>query len=193
MSYKAVITAIALAVSSVTMAASPAVAIAQQVDAAKLDITARIIGNLKVVNVMARAGTQTLLADETIKSFTPVEQTRLVKFYTDGLYAQETALNRKLAASCADKFTMDELKVLLRLTQIRYVQQLVAQGGDPSLTADPSTMTADDRAIYDQYANSDLVPRLAQHLDFGVITPDLEAITLQAITDFIAWRAEQPA
>lgn len=193
MSFKALFTAAALALSAMAVTTIATPAAAQATDPVKLDLTARVLGNLKIVDVMARAGAQTLLADETIKTFTPTEQNRLVQFYTDGLHAQEGALNRKLAASCADQFTVDELKVLVRLSQIKYIQQLVAQGGDPSLVADPSTMSADDKAVYDQYSNSDLVPRLASNLNFDIIKPDLEAITIQAITDFLAWRAQQPA
>ncbi|ESQ92979.1 hypothetical protein ABAC460_01640 [Asticcacaulis sp. AC460] len=193
MSFKALFTAAALALSAMAVTTIATPAAAQATDPVKLDLTARVLGNLKIVDVMARAGAQTLLADETIKSFTPTEQNRLVQFYTDGLHAEESALNRKLAASCADDFTADELKVLLRLSQIKYIQQLVAQGGDPSINADPSTMSADDKAVYDQYSNSDLVTRLADNLDFDAIKPDLEAITLQAVTDFLAWRAQQPA
>jgi hypothetical protein len=190
---KAVLTSLALVIAPMSAGLAAAPAAAQATDPARLQITTQVIGNLKVVDVMARAGAQALLADETVKTFTKVEQDRLVKFYIDGLHAQEADLNRKLATSCANEFTMDELKVLLRLSQIKYIQQLVAQGGDSSLTADPATMTADDKAFYDQYADSDIVTRLADKMNFDIIKPELEAITLKAFTDFLAWRAEQPA
>ncbi|ESQ77154.1 hypothetical protein [Asticcacaulis sp. AC402] len=192
-SLKVLLAASALMVAPLAAVIVAAPASAQTSDLAKLQITTQVIGNLKIVDVMARAGAQTLLADETVKTLTQPEQDRLVSFYTDGLYAQESVLNEKLATSCTEAFTMEELKVLLRLSQINYIQQLVAQGGDPSLTADPATMTAADRTFYDQYADSDIVMRLASKINFDVIKPELEAITLKAFTDFLAWRAHLPA
>lgn len=155
------------------LAADPApLAIAS--DPAKLRAAEGIMTNLKLYDLMVSAGQKALAENPDAASYTPAQKTQLAQAFADAMAKRRTSIVHKLAAGCRGDYTTDQLNNLTALSKVKYVQDLIFQGADPSHVADAGSMTVAEQTLLQKIGNETYVNAFfAQALDLTVVKDDV--------------------
>ncbi|HVZ30154.1 MAG TPA: hypothetical protein VG839_07145, partial [Asticcacaulis sp.] len=121
---------------------------------AKVQAVETILGNLKVYDVLVHVGQKSLLESPDAANYTPAQKAQLSQLFASAMAKRRTVLVHKLAMSCRSDYTLDQLNNLTQLSKIKYIQDLVAQGGDPSLIADAGSLTVADQDVVQTVGNA---------------------------------------
>jgi hypothetical protein len=166
----------------------PAAAQAQTViasDPARLRAVEGIMTNLKLYEVMVHMGQKTLVESPDAANYTPAQKAQLAQYFADAMAKRRTVLIHKLAVGTRGDYSMDQLNNLLALSKVKYVQDLVAQGADPSQFADASSMTVADQNLVQAVGNQPYVGDFfTKAIDYDVIKDDIVAATLETYKAF---------
>ncbi len=150
-------------------------------DPAKLRVTQGIVTNLKLYELMVRVGQKTLAETPETASYTPDRKAALAQAFNDAMAKRRAGMIQKLAAGTRGDFSLEQLNNLTTLSKIKYVQDLIAQGADPSLVADAGTMTVAEQNLIQTLGNEAYVSTFfTQGLNFDVIKGDITDATLEA-------------
>lgn len=166
----------------------PAAAQAQTViasDPARLQKVEGIMTNLKLYEVMVHMGQKTLVESPGSASYTSAQKAQLAQYFSDAMAKRRTVLIHKLAVGTRGDFSADQLDNLVALSKVKYVQDLVAQGADPSQVADASSMTVADQNLVQTVGNAPYVGDFfTKAINYDVIKDDVVAATLEAYKAF---------
>lgn len=154
-------------------------------DPARLQVTENIMTNLGLYNVMVHVGQKELLNSATAASYTPAQKAQLAKDFADAMAARRGQMIHKLAAGVRGDFSLEQLNNLQALSRVKYVQDLVAQGADPNMPADASSMSVADQNLVQSVGNQPYVNDFfTKAIDYNVLKDDVVAATLDAYKAF---------
>ncbi|MDV6331783.1 hypothetical protein [Asticcacaulis sp. 201] len=170
---------------------NPAVA-APTAEARSIATIEEIYSNLGVVDVMKLSMQQALINAPSMSNFTSAQKAKLVEITGTVIDEQRPALLHKLAIANRGDLTPPQLQVILKISKIRYIQDAIAHGADPSRVADPKTMTAEESAFLDSVEKEQyILDFLQRSANFDTVKPDMEAISTTIIERFVTWLSTQ--
>lgn len=150
-------------------------------DPARLQVTESIMTNLKLYEIMVHVGQKTLLESNDVASYSAAQKTQLTQAFADAMAKRRGSVIRKLAAGVRGDFSMEQLNNLNALSRIKYVQDLIAQGADPTLVADAGSMSTADQTFIQSIGNAPYVTDFfTKAIDYNVIKDDVIAATVDA-------------
>ncbi len=169
-------------------AATPAAASAH--DPAKVAVVEQIMTNLKIVDVMKAGAEQGTRAQEA--NLPEADMQQLISLLDDELDKRRSDLVHAIAADNCDRFTLDQLGNILTLSKIKYVQDMVMHGADPSTPLpDAASMTADEQKTVDTLGNEAYVGDFLQNANVDASTPIIAQATVTAFSRFQALKGNK--
>jgi hypothetical protein len=151
----------------------------------KVAIGEQIITNLQMVPIMTLGAKKGLLAQPSIQAHTPADRDRLLALVDQEMQKSSGAIVHALAEGNVDRFTITQLNDILALSKIKFIQDTVLSGADPSLvTPDPSSMTPEEKALFIRSNNSPHVNDFLANFNFEPAKPAALAALRAA---FQAW------
>jgi hypothetical protein len=148
----------------------------------------QIYSNLGVVDVMKLSMQQSLINAPSMSNFTSAQKAKLVEITGTVMDEQRPALLHKLAVANKGDLTPPQLQVILKISKIKYIQDAIAHGADPSRVADPKTMTAEESTFLDSVEKEQyILDFLQRSANFDSVKPDMEAISTTVVERFVAW------
>jgi hypothetical protein len=154
-------------------------------DPARLQVTESIMTNLGLYEIMVHVGQKELLDSPAAANYTPTQKAQLAQYFAAAMAPRRTQLIHKLAASVRGDFSLDQLNSLQALSRVKYVQDLVAQGADPNMVADASSLTVADQNLVQSVGNQPFVSDFfTKAINYNVLKDDVVAATLEAYKAF---------
>lgn len=161
-------------------------------EAGAIETIEQIYSNLGVVDVMKLSMQQALINAPSMSNFTSAQKLKLAEITGIVIGEQRPTLLHKLAVANTGDLTAAQLQVILKISKIKYIQDAIAQGADPSRVADPKTMTAEESAFLDSVEKEQYILDFLEHsANFDAVKPDMEAISTTIIERFVTWLSTQ--
>lgn len=137
-----------------------------QVDPARLQISLQIVENLKLMDLITHGARMAISSEPALQSLTESQKSQMSTLMIEELEKSRPDLTRLMAASAVGTLTVDQLNDILVLSKIKFMQQSVLAGADPSVTPDPTTMTPEEKANMDRLGSQPYVTQYFANIDY---------------------------
>lgn len=182
--------ALCLAPVAVHAGTDPAAATAPA--AAKVAIVEQIYTNLGVLDILSQTIVKSATTGDDAENLSDAERAKIGSLIEDGLAAHKAGLVHKLALANADSCTVDQLNVILKMSKIRYLHDLIAEGAEVGPPADAGSMTADEATFFNAHSNDVYIGTFLEKVgNIAPIQPDIDTIIGDAARQFVTWDATQ--
>lgn len=155
-------------------------------DPVRVDLVERIVVNLGLYNIMVYAGDITLLENASTAPYTAEQKEHLRSLFDARMLAGRQDMIHKIAAGNVGAYSADQLKIILAISQIRYIQDSVWKGANPAFAPDERTITPNDIATLNAAGDAPYVGAFLRSVSIAPVVPDVTAITSSAYQAFLS-------
>lgn len=161
-------------------------------DPEKLALGAQIFANLRMIDI-AFAGVKIGMSqDPDVQKLPPAEQQRLIDLVHEEILARKDNILNEEAEANVDRFTVDQLKIILSLSQIKYLQDMVMAGAGLGPAPDPSTLTPAQQTLLNTYGNAAFVGDFLENTNMEPLKAELAVAIRSAVARFTGSPAAAP-
>lgn len=181
--------ALALGVSTAMtgVATAQAVPAAAEAPAAKVARTRQIITQLKLYDLLMFGARKGLLSRPEFAEKPKSDHDRLVALLTEEMEARRAVAIDAMAAANADRFSVEQLDQLVQVSKIKYLQDMVLAGGDPSLaTPNEAGMTEAERALFYEVMSQPWVGDFFTTFNYNAASPFITSAGEAAMARYYA-------
>ena len=162
---------------------------ASEHDPEKVAIGTQIFETIRLVEIATAGVKQGMSQDADFQKLSDADRQRFTKLVEEEILARKDIMDREMAEANVDRFTVDQLKVILRLAQLPLVQAMIMHGAGLAPEPTTTTMTADDQAVLAKYGEAPYVADFFEHTDFSPEAAELQIAVQNAFARFKATSA----
>ncbi len=177
------------AIAMPVMAQAPSAAPAE---AARMAIALQIVQNLRLYNILAFVAKAELTKDDGFMSLPQGDRDRVYALVNAEMNLRRTAIESKLATASAGAYTAGQLKDVLTIARLKFMQDRLMSGVNPNLPRPEETdMNSADKATYDAYSRKPHVVDFFEKLQLGPASEDMSAAVSAAYQRYSAEAAKE--
>ena len=186
---------ICLALAALMLGSAPALPVFAQanaavqapVDPAKVDIGVKIFREIHFLEILTMGAKQGLMENPEVAGLAAPERDKLFALLDEEMQKREATMARKLAAANVGPYTLAELNDILTVVKIKYVQEIIMQGADPTRpNPDPAMMTPAEQAVVAKIDQMPYVTKFLGDFAFGDISTDISEAVAAAVERYVA-------
>ncbi len=155
-------------------------------DPAKVAIGAEIMDNLQLIEVAVVGVKMGMAQDPEFQKLPEANRARLTKLVEEEVRARKDIIDSKMAEANVDRFTIAQLKIILRLSQTKVMQDMVLYGAGLAPKPDINSAPAADQALIATYGNEPYVSDFLDHTDFSPLAAEMRIAVQAAVARFQA-------
>ena len=155
-------------------------------DPAKVAIGAEIMDNLKLIEIAVVGVKMGMAQDPEFQKMPEADRARLTKLVEEEVRARKDVIDREMAEANVDRFTIDQLNIILRLSQTKVMQDMVLYGAGLAPKPDINSAPAADQALIATYGNEPYVSDFLDHTDFSPLAAEMRIALQAAVARFQA-------
>ncbi|MGZ3306035.1 MAG: hypothetical protein ACXU8U_09265, partial [Asticcacaulis sp.] len=111
---------------------------------------------------------------------------RLSALIAEEVWKRAATMRRKVAEGSVDPYTLDQLNDILTLSKIKFFQDLMLAGGDPSLASPGNdVITPAERDVLAKADSKPYINDFLNHMDFAALRPDGTAAVNAALQRYV--------
>ncbi|ESQ77153.1 hypothetical protein [Asticcacaulis sp. AC402] len=160
---------------------------AQPVAATDLAKGRQIITNLKMFDLLMFGGRKGLIGTPEIAALPKTDQAGLIALFNAEMELRRAGVIDALVAANFERLSATQLDQLVQLSNIKYTQDLVLAGGDPSLaTPNAAGMTAAERDLFYGLIGQIWVSKFFTTFDYSSAAPFFTSAGESALASYHA-------
>ena len=165
--------------------ASPQVAAAEH-DPEKVAIGAEIFDNLKLIDIAVVGVRTSFNQDPNFQALPVADRLRLEKLLEEEVRARRDIIEQEMAEANVDRFTLDQLHIILRLSQTTFLQAVVLHTAGLGPEPDVNSMTPAEKTLIAAYGGSAFLSDFLEHTDFTPLRAEVGIAVQNAFARFQA-------
>jgi len=134
-------------------------------DPEKIAVGTEIMANLQLVEIAVAGARIALAEDKDVQQLPAAKRQRLSALIEEEIRARRDIIDREMAAANVDRFTVDQLNVILSLSRIKFVQAVLLHGAGLVPEPDPASVTPAEQALIEANGDQPYVLDFFKNLD----------------------------
>jgi len=155
-------------------------------DPEKVAIGAEIMDNLKLIEIAVVGVKMGMGQDPEFLKMPEADRARLTKLVEEEVRARKDVIDREMAEANVDRFTIDQLNVILRLSQTKVMQGMVLYGAGLAPKPDINSASPAGQSLIATYGNEPYVSDFLDHTDFSPLAAEMRIALQAAVARFQA-------
>jgi hypothetical protein len=155
-------------------------------DPEKVAVGTEIMANLQFVEIAVAGARIAITEDKDFQQLPQANRQRLAALIEEEIRARKDIINREMAGANVDRFTVDQLRVILSLSRIKFIQAVVLHGAGLVPEPDPATMTPAEQALIEANGDQPYVLDFFKNIDMDPLGEQVGIAIHNAFTRYMA-------